>query len=225
LPRKEPRVKKRVCDYDRNLQTCFGDEYSSCISVDFLKSIGESEADAKKFVALAQQLVNTCKSSTSFAVNAKCEPQRFDKCTDTFAKALGLPQMPTDASVLDKQIKDIVAKEGAAGQKRVCEAAGNLQQCLGDEYDTCISVDFLKSIGESEADAKKFVALAQQLMTTCKATASLLLSQAHLFNPNVLLGCNNIACNSCMVTCQLTGGTAEKCQPSCDGMFGCTKCN
>ena len=161
----------------------------------------------------------------SKAINAKCDPQRFNSCTDAFAKALGLPQMPTDASVLDKQIKDIVAKEGAAGQKRVCEAAGKLQQCLGDEYDSCVSVDFLKSIGESEADAKKFVALAQQLMATCKTTASLLLSQAHLFNPNVLLGCNNIACNSCMVTCQLTGGTAEKCQPSCDGMFGCAKCN
>jgi len=62
--------------------------------------------------------------------------------------------MPTDASVLDNQIKQL---ESQGKQQQVCQAAGNLQSCLGQEYDDCISVAFLKSIGESDKDAKKFV--------------------------------------------------------------------
>jgi hypothetical protein len=161
--------KTQLCNADNNLKKCLGDEYNSCISVDYLESLGESEKDAKAYNTEAKQIEKTC-ASTAFNAPAKCEDQRFDKCTDTFAKALGLPSMPTDASVLDAQIKKLIG-QGQQGKKQVCHAVDGLQQCLGDEYHSCISVDYLKSIGESQKDAQQFVAESKQLEQMCASTA------------------------------------------------------
>jgi len=157
--------KRELCQATKHFESCLGQELKECISVDFLKSLGLSDKDARGYVHIFyQELEGQCKHQISFAVNAKCESQLFSTCTDTFAKALGLPNMPTDASVLDNQIKQL---ESQGKQRQVCEAAGKLQICLGQEYDDCLSVEFLKSIGESDKDAKKFVELSQQLEKQC----------------------------------------------------------
>jgi hypothetical protein len=155
---------QQVCKAAKNLQDCLGEEYNDCISVAYLKSIGESDKDAKQFVAISKQLEQQCAQISM--VNEKCDSELFEKCTTSFARALGLPQMPTDASVLDRQIKQIEAK-GKQGKAQVCKAAGNLQDCLGQEYNDCISVAYLKSIGESDKDAKQFVAISKQLEQQC----------------------------------------------------------
>jgi hypothetical protein len=154
---------EKVCIADRALIKCFGDEYVSCISVDFLKSIGESEKDAQGFVALAKRVEQACRP-VSFKMNAQCDNTKFSQCTDTFAKSLGLPAMPTDATKLVDQINKLFN----GGQKStVCNADKALIDCLGDQYDSCISVDYLKSIGESEFDADLFVYEATLVKTIC----------------------------------------------------------
>jgi hypothetical protein len=165
LENKGKQGQQQVCRAAADLKACLGAEYSDCISVAFLKSIGESDADAKKFVDISKQLQKLC-VQVNLAVDAKCESQLFTTCTDTFAKALGLPSMPSDANVLDKQIKQIEAK-GRQGKQQVCQAAGKLQSCLGQEYNDCISVAYLKSIGESEKDAKEFVEISHKLEKQC----------------------------------------------------------
>jgi hypothetical protein len=157
----------KVCTAAEKFQGCLADEFDACINVDFLKSIGESQKDAEQFVALAKQLEKQCVQRPMFLVNAQCDAAKFGKCMDTFAKALGLPEMPKDPSVLDRQIKKILADEGQQGQVKVCKAAQNLQSCLGDQYDSCLNVDFLKSIGHTQAEAEQFVALAKQLEKQC----------------------------------------------------------
>jgi hypothetical protein len=159
--------KQKVCNADDGLQKCLADEYKSCFTVDYLKSLGLSAADAQGFVDEANKLQQMCKSGS----NAQCEMGRFDKCTDAFAKGLGLPSMPTDASVLDAQMKKLLA-QGPQGKKQVCDAGMGLMTCLGDEYKSCISVDFLKSIGESQKDAQQFVDLANQMEQMCMSSSA-----------------------------------------------------
>lgn len=53
--------------------------------------------------------------------NVNCDINTFNTCTDTFAKELGLPEMPTDANVVVEQIGKLVAEQGLDGQKRVCK--------------------------------------------------------------------------------------------------------
>jgi hypothetical protein len=99
--------------------------------------------------------------------NAQCDNQKFSTCTDGFAKALGLPEMPTDATVIVKQIASIIGKEGLAGQQKICKALLNMKACLGDQYDSCISMAYLESIGEKPEDAGIFVTLASQENYMC----------------------------------------------------------
>jgi len=157
--------KTQVCNAALNLVACMEPAYSDCISVAYFKSIGESDADAAKFVSLIQQQVTQC-AQVGLAVNDKCESQLFTTCTDTFARALGLPAMPSDARILLLQIMTVEAK-GQQGAMQVCQAESKLQSCLGAEYDDCLSVAFLRSIGESDADAQAFVKLSDLLKKTC----------------------------------------------------------
>jgi len=119
-------------------------------------------------------------------INAKCDQQLFTKCTNTFAQALGLPSMPSDATVLDKQIKQF---EQAGKQAQVCQAYGNMQSCFGQQFDDCVSVAFLKSIGESDKDAQEFIAMSQQLKIECAHV------DAHVINakcdPTLFTKCTN----------------------------------
>jgi hypothetical protein len=164
LQAKGQQGQQQVCQAAGNLQTCSGAEYDDCMSVAYLKSVGESEKDAQEFVAISKQLEQQCAQVS--AINVKCDPTLFSTSTDTFAKALGLPSMPTDARVLLLQVMT-VESSGQQGAMQVCKAEADLQTALGQEYDDCLSVAFLKSIGESDADAQAFVGLSNLLKKTC----------------------------------------------------------
>jgi len=157
--------KKQVCDAASALEQCLGDEAEDCVTVEFLKSIGVSDADAKLVVQGVQDTLKLCSSRfVMFNSNAKCEVERFSKCSDTFAKLLGLPALPEDPKVIEDQIQKLL-KEGK--KKQVCDATVGLQRCLGDEFDDCETVDFLKSIGVSEADAKAAIDGFKQALSLC----------------------------------------------------------
>jgi len=156
----------QVCDAAGNLVPCLEPAYTDCISVDYFKSIGESAADAQKFVSIIQQQVTQC-AQVGLAVNDKCDPQRFTTCSDKFAKALGLPgSMPSDSRIALLQILTVEAS-GRQGAQQVCQAETDLQTCLGSQYDDCLSVAFFKSIGESDADAQAYTKLSDLLKKSC----------------------------------------------------------
>jgi hypothetical protein len=159
--------KAQVCKATRYLKDCLEEEYGACISIDHFTSIGESYKDAQKSVALFQQLQTKCARISLVVANDKCEPTLFTTCTNTFAVALGLPSMPTDADDLQRQILKIKEK-GRAGKVQLCTAGDNLQKCLGTEYRDCLSLDFLKSIGVSDKNARKFMRIAESLKDECR---------------------------------------------------------
>jgi len=98
---------------------------------------------------------------------AQCDNQKFQQCMEAFAKDLGLAKIPADLTEFILALAQLVQKEGFEGQKKVCTAMKNLKTCLGDQYDSCISVDYLKSIGQSEPTAAGFVGLAAQYGYMC----------------------------------------------------------
>jgi hypothetical protein len=162
-----PQGEGQVCKAVGNLHTCLGQQYIACVSVEFIESIGISAKDSKEFVEISQTLEKECAQKFYLnVINAQCDLEHFKQCGDTFAKGLGLPRMPKDPSVLDRQVKTSEA-QGKVGVAKVCTAEQGLQKCLGQQYDTCISVAYLKSIGVSDADANKFVAISQELETRC----------------------------------------------------------
>jgi len=100
-------------------------------------------------------------------INAKCDDQKFQTCTTTFAKDLGLTEMPTDSKVLVSTLIELLKSKGLDGQKEICKGVQDLKTCLGDQYSTCISVTYLQSIGEKVEDAETFVTLAAQENYMC----------------------------------------------------------
>jgi hypothetical protein len=99
---------------------CLGDEYYSCISVDYLKSIGESDENAEKFVHLAVQLKLSVCHIPQLKINPKCEFDRLEKCATTFSTAVGLPSLPTDAEFLRAQIEKVLNGQ-PEGKTKVCK--------------------------------------------------------------------------------------------------------
>jgi len=166
LEHKGRQGQQQVCQAAEKLQGCLGSQYDECISVAYLKSIGESDKDAKKFVEISKKLEKECVQINLATDENKCTDVIFGLCTGMFANALGLPQFPTDPSILDKQIKQDQAK-GKEGKTQVCNAAGNLVACMEPAYSDCISVDYFKKIGESDTDAAKFVSIIQTQVTQC----------------------------------------------------------
>jgi len=158
----------QVCKNAVYFYGCLGQQqYHACISVEGLKSIGESDKDAQEFVEISKKLEKQCPLISFYQINAQCDMQLFTKCTDAFGKSVGLPSIPSDARVLLLQILTIEAK-GEQGSIQVCLAEKNLRTCLGQQYDSCFSVAYLKSIGESDADAQAFVGLSNLLVKTCR---------------------------------------------------------
>jgi len=98
---------------------------------------------------------------------AKCDDHKFQQCMGTFAKDLGMAKIPADLTEFVLALAQLVGKEGYEGQKKICTAMKNLKTCLGDQYDSCISVDYLKSIGQPEPSAAGFVGLAAQYGYMC----------------------------------------------------------
>jgi len=143
--------------------------YSDCISVDYFKKIGESDTDAAKFVSIIQTQVTQC-AQVGLAVDAKCEKQRLFKCADEFNKALHL-KTPKDPNELDREIKEL---EKRGEKPQLCRATKKFESCLGPELKECISVEFLKSLGLSDKDAKGYVHIFyQELQAQCKKQISL----------------------------------------------------
>jgi len=94
---------------------------------------------------------------------AKCDNQKFQTCTESFAKALGF----SNIQELLNKFGEILKEEGLNGQKRICTARNDYEKCLGDQYDACFSVDFLKSIGETAENATYIIGAAAQQKYIC----------------------------------------------------------
>jgi len=98
---------------------------------------------------------------------AQCDKQKFDQSTDAFAKELGLPGMPSDVKVIFMTISKLVLTKGLEGQKKVCTAFQNLNTSLGDQYDSCFSSAYLKSIGVNPVEASAIVVFVAQQNFIC----------------------------------------------------------
>jgi len=101
---------------------------------------------------------------------ANCDKQRFQTCTDSFAKELGLPGMPQNLKDLLNALKAL-AQKGLAGLQQICRALQNAKNCFGDQYDSCISVDYLTSIGEPKEIAIAIVVLVNDVSYACTTSA------------------------------------------------------
>jgi len=97
---------------------------------------------------------------------ADCEKQTFDKCMDSFAKDVGLPGMPQDIQQLLDKLEALM-NQGAAGLQQICKAVTNAKTCLGDQFDSCISVDYLKKIGREEQEAMMIVLSVYDAIYAC----------------------------------------------------------
>jgi len=158
--------KNQVCNAAKVLETCLGTEYNACISVKYLESVGVPEADAKKFVAINQQMRQQCSQIDFAARNDQCDGMHYSKCADLFAGDLHLGLHMPKLQVVNKQIKDLEAK-GKHEHLQLCNARLFLETCLGPDYKGCVSVEYYKSIGEPETDAKEFITLMQDLKKQC----------------------------------------------------------
>jgi len=98
---------------------------------------------------------------------AQCDKQKFDQATDAFAKELGLPEVPKDVKVLLTTMVKILLKQGLEGQKKICTAFQNLNTSLGDQYDSCFSAAYLKSIGVNPFEASAIVVFVAQQNFIC----------------------------------------------------------
>jgi hypothetical protein len=87
-----------------------------------------------------------------------CDQLKLYTCEVSFAKTLGLSEMPTDLTKLVQTITDLESK-GLDGQKQICNAITGLTSCLGDQYSSCISLDYFQyTMHESAQDAMITVA-------------------------------------------------------------------
>lgn len=91
--------------------------------------------------------------------------------------------MPQDLSRILEKFTELVEKQGLDGQKIICKydqqkrqlwatsnlfrAMTDLKTCLGDQYDTCISEDYLTSIGVKPESAYLTVRTASKQIYTC----------------------------------------------------------
>jgi hypothetical protein len=99
--------------------------------------------------------------------NQKCDDRLFGKCTQSFADALGWKDFPTNSTAFAGRLGELLEKEGLEGAKKECKALNGLKQCLGDQYSSCISQEYLKSIGVPDQDAAAFVALEKMMTYAC----------------------------------------------------------
>jgi len=97
---------------------------------------------------------------------APCDKQKFQQCSDSLAKDLGITGT-ADVIILIQKMLDLVLKEGLDGQKKVCTGMKNLKTCLGDQYDSCMSVSYLTSVGIGQEVAIDAVMLAYQQLYVC----------------------------------------------------------
>jgi hypothetical protein len=97
----------------------------------------------------------------------KCDNRLFGKCIQAYADALGWKDIPSNATEFAGRLGELLEKEGLEGGKKECKALSGLKQCLGDQYSSCISQEYLKSIGVPAQDAATFVALEKMMTYAC----------------------------------------------------------
>jgi len=100
--------------------------------------------------------------------DAPCNEDQFDYCTRNYAKALNLPDFPTDATIFFYYVEHMIIKEGVSGFEKFCKATNEFEDCLGKSFDTCLSVENLVStVGLDENDAAVYATFAQELKYEC----------------------------------------------------------
>jgi len=109
---------KKICTAMKNMKTCLGDQYDSCISKAYLESIGESVGNASGFVALAAEYGYECTTGWDvISKNWDCIVDVEKKNKEYFAKCLS-----------DYQEK--VQKDPA----NVCKYSQEYANCFIDPY-------------------------------------------------------------------------------------------
>jgi len=96
-----------------------------------------------------------------------CDENQFNYCTQKFAAAMNLTAMPDDATSFFYYMIGMVINKGLPGFEGICKATDDYVACLGQTFDTCLSVENLVSIGLDENDATVYASLAPQLKYEC----------------------------------------------------------
>jgi len=119
------------------------------------------------FTGIAMLLVNAHCGVIQGEIAENCDTNLFNKCTDAFAKQLGLEKFVPRYGTLEKAISKIVKEQGQDGLQKICGYMKELKECLGNQYDSCVSVDYLQSIGSQKSDAAVIVGASRQLNYIC----------------------------------------------------------
>jgi hypothetical protein len=100
-------------------------------------------------------------------INQQCDDHLFNKCTQSFADALGWKDFPKDSTKFKDRLEELLEKEGLEGGKKICKALSGLKQCLGEQYPSCFSQKYFKSIGVPAEDAATLVGYEKMLTYAC----------------------------------------------------------
>jgi hypothetical protein len=136
-------------------------EYHPLLSYNVLRHARNHDDGVQEFVLTLDDYNDVV------VVDRGCDDQRFRRCIQSYATDLGITEIPQDSLVFVRKLKEIVEEQGVEGLKKECRAGTNLKRCLDNQYDKCISEDFLKSIGIQDADAKVFLTVKAQMTYQC----------------------------------------------------------
>jgi hypothetical protein len=96
-----------------------------------------------------------------------CDDNKFKRCIDRFAKDVGLSSLPKRAKALATYLNQLIATKKAAGFEQVCKASKNIGTCLGDQLESCFSVQHLESMGIMTLDVLIYRELQAGLTSEC----------------------------------------------------------
>lgn len=99
--------------------------------------------------------------------NVACDAAKFQACIQTFASQFGIKNFDKNVTVYAKAISQLVQNKGLEGLKQACNAGKDLKTCIGDQYDSCLTKDFLVSQGVSLDNALGFESLASEGNYAC----------------------------------------------------------
>jgi len=140
---------KKICGIFQNLRTCFGDQYSTCVSMAYLESLGESAQDAATFVVLGNQEKYIC--TTGWDVSSK-NWNCIDKVTKKSQQILAKCQSDYKKSV-------------EQDPKNVCKYTQNMIDC----YDAPFKKACIPAVHSTMCDSMKtsFAQILPQCSITC----------------------------------------------------------
>jgi len=141
---------KKICTAMKNMKTCLGDQYDSCISKAYLESIGESVGNASGFVAMAAEYGYMC--TTGWDVISK----NWDCMVD-----------------VGKKNKEYLAKCLSDYQEKIQKDPANVCK-YSQEYANCFFAPYTKgcgsALGSTLCEAMKISSA--QILPTCSITCS-----------------------------------------------------